>query len=578
MSTEDAIKSALKLHHQGELTKACEIYQDVLAEDTHNVDALKFIGIAKAQQGDFTKALEYLTQAAMITPDDAAIQNNIANVYKHLNNNQQAIQHYQNAIKLDPESAEAQNNLANLYLKQNDFANALGHYHKAITLNPAHIEAHFNLALLFLKQHNLDAAMTEFRNVLRLNPDNALAMKNLADLYLQTEQYADAATLYRQSIRLQPDYKEAINNLGVTLLKQGEAEAAIQAFIDIIKHDESDIEARNNLAAIYLQQDRYENAARNYQELLRYVPDDLEAHYNLGVAQMAIGEIESAAKHFHFVLEDDPNHFDARCNLAVIFLKRDNKVEAAKQYRLAHELRPHDETVNFMLAALTQEATPDTAPSEYVQHLFDNYAVYYEKHVAEVLHYKVPDLMRNAIIKIRNQTGIKAKWRILDLGCGTGLSGDIFSDMSDYMVGVDLSAKMIAKASLRNIYQDLMVTDVVTYVKSTMDKFDLVLAADVVVYMGDLAELFKEVHRLLNDVGLFSFNIEKQTAIETGDYHLRATARYSHSKTYIEKLAASNGFEILVADEIVPRIQEGKPLAGYLFVLRRVLKTPSSRT
>ena len=190
------------------------------------------------------------------------------------------------------------------------------------------------------------------------------------------------------------------------------------------------------------------------------------------------------------------------------------------------------------------------------------------KELVDKLKYQAPQLLFNAVVK---HIGDKEqKIDILDLGCGTGLSGASFSEHVNQMVGVDLSPKMLAKAEERGCYTDLVQADVCDAMKQCRQKFDLVLSADVFIYIGALEEVFTLTTKLLNPGGMFAFSIEKQ---RTGlDYRLRLTGRYAHSLDYIRRLAKAEGFEEVGYTSAVLRYERGTPVAGSIIVLRRPCK------
>ena len=146
---------------------------------------------------------------------------------------------------------------------------------------------------------------------------------------------------------------------------------------------------------------------------------------------------------------------------------------------------------------------------------------------------------------------------ILHLGCGTGLSGIEFKPLAKQLIGIDLSEKMIAHAKQKNIYDQLHVSDINAYLENHHENYDLIIAADVFVYIGDLATVFKLCKRRLKDQGLFAFSVEKE---EGNHYHLQDTARFAHSEHYIQSLAKEMGYRIEMQSTIIARLQEDKDI------------------
>lgn len=561
---------ALRYHQQEEFASASKIYLEILSQEPKHADAHHLLANTLVQQGDYVAALTHMKAALAVKPQEAIFHNTIGNIYKCLNRPNEAMQSYQQALKQDPDLAEVHNNLATILLQQGDVNAAIRHYAMAVNLQPAYSDAHYNLGLLFIRENKLPEAITQFRNVVTLNPYHIAAKKYLADLLLTEEKPAEAKRFYQEILQTDSKNVDVLNNMGVALLKLGQQQEAIDYFTEVLFLDENHIDARNNLAAMYLQNNRYQNAVRHYQFLLDKNPDDVNALYNIAVAQMAIGELDIAMKNFANVLRHDPTHTDAICNLAAIYVKLGRIPEAIDSYQKAQQLKPNDSLVNYMLDALTQEKLATQAPENYVTNLFDNYAGYYDKHVGEVLHYQAPTLIHDAInyvLQKKTFAELPDKLTILDLGCGTGLSGQMLRDKAKSLIGVDLAAKMLDLARLKNCYNELICADITKFLTTTDQMFDLIVAADVLVYLGDLAPIFHAVKKHLPPKGLFAFTVEAIDSTEQGDFVLRKTARFAHDKQYLIKLAEMHGFTVELIEEVVPRYQENRPLPGYVVVL-----------
>ena len=169
--------------------------------------------------------------------------------------------------------------------------------------------------------------------------------------------------------------------------------------------------------------------------------------------------------------------------------------------------------------------------------LFDAYAANFEDHLRKSLNYKVPELISKALSErdIRNA-------RFLDLGCGTGLVGKLVGDRCKSLVGVDLSEKMLDIARDKKCYDELHKADLVEHLGTTTGTYDVVCAADVLNYIGDLQPAFAAVLRVLETGGMFIFTVEEPVGPQEGDFALQSTMRYTHAKGYCERIANKSGF------------------------------------
>lgn len=559
---QSQLQEAWQQHRAGNLSAAKSAYKKILTVDPNCAQALHLLGILLSQQGDLALAAHYLQKAVKLEPEQSVYHNNLANALVGLKRYEEALSHYQQALRLNPEYAEAYNNLGNVYYRQQHWEQAVACYSKATSLQPDYVEAHRNLGLVLLQQNKLAEAEKQFRNVLALHPMSVSGHYQLANLYLQRAQYTQAIHHYQQALCYQPQHIEALNNLAVAYLRQGEPVQAIACFTKVLEQDPEHLPARSNLAATFLQQDRFIEASQHYRFILQHRPQDLEAHYNLGFAYMMLEEIEQAIVHFQAAIDQRPDYADAYANLGACYLKSGQRDAAIKHYQKALALCPNNPTVEFMLAALTGQQ-PVAPPKEFVRDLFDNYAFTFDKHLTQHLGYQVPQHLYQAVTQLNSQA--RHSWRILELGCGTGLCATLFKPLASYLVGVDLSAKMLRMAAEKGLYDELIEEDMVSYVNSQNKEWDIILAADVLVYVGDLMPLFEAVHRALVHNGIFAFTTEIS---ETCEFTLQPHGRYAHSRAYIERLARVAGFTVAYYERVTARLQENQPLLSHLYVMK----------
>jgi predicted TPR repeat methyltransferase len=163
-----------------------------------------------------------------------------------------------------------------------------------------------------------------------------------------------------------------------------------------------------------------------------------------------------------------------------------------------------------------------------------------------------------------------AHLNILDLGCGTGLFGIEIKNIKKKLVGIDLAPRMIQKARERELYDQLIVGDLLEYMAEFKpDEFDLIAATDVFIYVGNLQPVFEQVSRILPIGGLFTFSLES-TQKNVGGFTLDKTGRYTHGSAYVTQLCAEHGLVEQKFEQATLRMAEGKPVWGYLYLLKKV--------
>jgi predicted TPR repeat methyltransferase len=156
----------------------------------------------------------------------------------------------------------------------------------------------------------------------------------------------------------------------------------------------------------------------------------------------------------------------------------------------------------------------------------------------------------------------------LDLGCGTGLCGPLVKAIADRVDGVDLSAAMLDKARALGAYDRLEQAELVEHLERTERRHDLVLAADVFIYVGALESVFSGVQRVLQPGGIFCFSVEQ--AADEVDFELRTSLRYAHSQRYLRRLAAQAGFEMMRLHAQPIREDQRRSIAGLYVYMRNV--------
>lgn len=243
------------------------------------------------------------------------------------------------------------------------------------------------------------------------------------------------------------------------------------------------------------------------------------------------------------------------------------QAEAIAAFERALAADPADpQGARVRLAALGV-GDPRTAMSPgYLRALFDDYAVRFDRHLTVSLKYRAPALLHDAV---RRACSLRLRSfrfeRALDLGCGTGLAGEVFRPDCGSLAGIDLSPAMIEKARRKRLYDELAVGDLVGWLREQpAASADLVLAADVLVYLADLRPVFAEVARVLAARGLFAF---------TAQWHagegvvLGQDLRYAHGEPYLHDLACAHGLAPVLLERASTREDRGAPVPGWVGVL-----------
>jgi predicted TPR repeat methyltransferase len=125
---------------------------------------------------------------------------------------------------------------------------------------------------------------------------------------------------------------------------------------------------------------------------------------------------------------------------------------------------------------------------------------------------------------------------------------------------------MLQEARKLGIYRDLLHADLGEFLAATQSRADLVVAADVFIYVGELGGIFPSVRRILEPGGSFAFTVELATSGR--DVQLLPSLRYAHSEAYIRRLAVDAGFARLRVSEAPIRHDQGTPIMGLYVYLQ----------
>lgn len=260
--------------------------------------------------------------------------------------------------------------------------------------------------------------------------------------------------------------------------------------------------------------------------------DPLALAYNRGLALEKSGDLDGAAAAFAQVLALDPEDHGGAA---------------------------------IRLAAMGRGAVPASAPPAYVATLFDQNAAQFDDMLVEQLGYAVPMLVRERIAAL----GLGPWARMLDLGCGTGLTGASMMDLADDITGVDLAEAMLDEAHERDAYDTLYVAEAAAFLtEADEDPWDLITATDVLPYIGALEPFFAGLDRALTPGGVVVLSSETNPD-NPADWSIGAKHRYAHTQGYLSRLMQAHALTPLEVQPITVRYDEGAPVPGHLLIAQR---------
>jgi predicted TPR repeat methyltransferase len=347
----------------------------------------------------------------------------------------------------------------------------------------ADLAARFDLALQQHRAGRLPKARQLYRKLLRLAPRHADALHMLGLLEHQAGDNATAIKLFQQAAAAGPASAELYTNLGSALQASGNSSDAITACRQAIALNPRFALAHNNLGNALRASGEMDAALDAFRQAISLAPGFALAYYNLGDLLHAQGRHERAIEAMRRALAIEPGFADACNSLATMLMEQGATDEARTLFQRTLQLDKKNSSARHMLAALEGQTTA-SAPVGYVVGLFDSCAGYFERHLVDELGYRAPEDLHRAVSQLHGSG--RQDLDVLDLGCGTGLCAPLFRDMAGTLVGVDLSPGMLARASERKLYDRLVTSDIIDALRDTECAWDLVLSADVFIYVGAL--------------------------------------------------------------------------------------------
>ena len=403
----------------------------------------------------------------------------------------------------------------------------------------------------------LDKAEYWLRQTLTTAPQFTAARLDLAKFYLTENRFAEAATQTRAILEHDGENEAASIIFAHSLLGLGQIDAArmiLEALCDGSKHP-----ALRHDAVLLLVGIKEIDAATRL-ELLESVLQPRATAQNSPKAKFALLPFYYARAELNRELG--------------------HRTEAELDYQKCLEIDAEDKFGAAAGLALLTDAPHEAQTKSakilsdaHVEKLFDEYAPRFDQHLLEKLHYRVPDLLVASL-----QNWLTSPKRVLDLGCGTGLLGLAlrrnFPSWIARLDGVDLSAQMLRKAEQSGAYNALQQGNIVTHLLEVQSNdYNLITAADVLVYVGDLDPLFQQMARVLPMGGRAAFTVEigdGEHASQNGrDYYLQDSRRYAHSRSYVMHLAGKYDFGVVTCATENLRQDGGKDIVGMVVVLEK---------
>jgi len=379
----------------------------------------------------------------------------------------------------------------------------------------------------------------------------------------------EAEAVYLQLLQAQPKDVDALHYLGVLRIRQGRPDDAIQLIKRSLSIQSRNPDAWNNLGNVLRAGGDDKAAELAYTNATNQKPDYAEAWYNLANLYRRARRRDEAARCYKRVLDVNPKFAGAYENIALLFLRVGRPDLAAETYQRWAKVEPENPIARHMAAAYSNSGAPARADDAYVAQVFDRFAENFDDALAN-LNYAGPGLLTAALTELIPFA--ERRLTMLDAGCGTGLCGPLLRSSARQLVGVDLSAGMLAKARERKLYDELHESELMAFMLAHPASYDVVISADTLVYFGALEEAMSAAATALKPGGVLAFTVEALPVGSLEKYRLHTGGRYAHSADYARDCLEAAGFTVISLDGGVIRKEGGADVLGHIVTARKEVR------
>ncbi|MFI5336733.1 MAG: methyltransferase [Opitutales bacterium] len=448
---------------------------------------------------------------------------------------------------------------------------AVSAFRAAAALAPMDPGAWANYGVALDMTRSLPDASASLERSLFLSPRQPAIWLQLGLVRKKSGERAGAEAAYRTALEQEPANAVAWQCLGLLKEEQADFPGAIDCYAACIERGGGGPAISANLGKLCYRLGRFVEAQQAYAEAVRGEPGN--AGFQLMFRKLTFirtvlegGAVETAIAGFRASHpewnEAAQKEFREVFDLAFGALTGFGHGEAARMVGRKHvELWPGVATMQYLLEAL--EGRPaDRSPTAYIVEHFDRFAESFDSQLVGTLGYDLPGKIGGVVKQLLGGSRIE---QTLDAGCGTGLCGPLLRPFTDRLTGVDLSPRMLAQAEKRWAYDSLVCDDLLGFLGRSVPAYDLIVAADVLIYFGDLGVVLRNAARATRPGGWLIFSTETNTG---PGYRLQPMGRFVHATDYVTQ-AAGPDFVLHSCTQTTLRQEGTSRVPGQLFVFRR---------
>ena len=588
MSQIDALlDTAFDSFNQKDFDYAEELARNVLTLSPTNGDALYLLGLIASRVNAYEPAEKLLYQAVQLYPDNMNYKTSLGFVLEKQGRLDEALSFYEEY----KDDAFVLAQIGFIYLQKGLYDFAKSAFEKSLSINSSVLNAYIGQALFYRNQKMYEKSL-DFLNQGKSVGESAelfyqlavtyrllgkfeeakeailraLSLDEVASFYNEKGLIEEALDLddfalnsYENALKLNAYFADAYANIGNIYFKQNNFRKAEDSYKRALGIDNQFVNAHHNLALLLHKENRLNESLEHFRSVIISEPKNVSALYNLAVVLEDLGEYSEAAGLYFNVLVSDtviPDIHFRIANVLSLFAKigRKEKKQALDFAKGWIKNFPDDVIAQYTHAALTGQKISQELARSYSELLYDAFAPSYDDTMQ-----KLESKTMDEIVLLLNNEQFD---RVLDLACGTGLLSEKLNQKPKTLIGVDISKNMLEIARSRNMYDELIHSDIFSFFETDQQRYNLIVACDVTGYFCDIPLFFRNVYQHLEKGGCFIFSIEETTE---ADFILADVGRYLYRSEYIQKELSLQGFKIFEQKSIDLRSEGTQKAKGVLF-------------
>jgi predicted TPR repeat methyltransferase len=402
-------------------------------------------------------------------------------------------------------------------------------YRRILRDDPHDVDGNYLLGALYAERGDLERALRYTDKAAAAAPQSPFVQNNLGNIHRLRGDLSRAQECYRRAMTLSPGMAEPYNNLGIVMKRLGENAVA----------------------------------AELYQHAIDRNPLFVQAHFNLGKALRDAQDFAAALASFQRVLELQPEHVPALDAVGDEHLRRGETDQARACFEQCLRLDPADACgARLKLAYLGAAPAPEKYPDELVRQTYETKATTWDRDAQrEEDRFLGPRHVQEAFAR---WVGDRRDLAILDLGCGTGACGAFLRERAAQLVGVDLSAPMLAAAREKNFYDALHQAEIGAFLAGQARAFDVIVASGVLIFYGDLTRITAAMRNALRPGGACVFTLYRS---DGADVAVRDNFHFAHGAAHVRRCAEAAGLRVARIDEVVHEYERGVAQLGWVVTL-----------